>query len=57
MHVHAWHPPRRRRFVATTDNDHNELVFPNRSRNCGTNGHKQLWGTDLTCTATLGGFV
>ena len=32
MREHALHPPRRRRFVATTDSDHDEPVFPDRSR-------------------------
>ena len=32
MREHAMHPPRRRRFVATTGSDHDEPVFPNRSR-------------------------
>ena len=34
MREHAMHPPCRRRFVATTDSDHDEPVFPDRSRDC-----------------------
>ena len=30
MREHAMHPPCRRRFVATTDSDHDEPVFPDR---------------------------
>ena len=32
MREHAMHPPRRRRFVATTDSNHDEPVFPDLSR-------------------------
>ena len=51
------HPPRRRRFVATTDSDHDEPVFPDRSRGCEVDGPNQLWVADLTYIAVLGGFV
>ena len=57
MREHALHPPRRRRFVATTDSDHDEPVFPDRSRECKTDGPNQLWVADLTYIAILGGFV
>ena len=48
MREHALHPPRRRRFVATTDSDHDEPVFPDRSRDCEIDGPNQLWVADLT---------
>ena len=57
MREHALHPPRRRRFVATTDSDHDEPVFPDRSRECEIGGPNQLWVADLTYIAILGGFV
>ncbi len=57
MREHALHPPRRRRFVATTDSDHDEPVFPDRSRERDVDGPNQLWVADLTCIAILGGFV
>ena len=57
MREHALHPPRRRRFVATTDSDHDEPVFPDRSRDCEADGPNQLWVADLTYIAILGGFV
>ena len=57
MREHAMHPPRRRRFVATADSDHDEPVFPDRSRNCEVDGPDQLWVADLTYIAILGGFV
>ena len=57
MREHALHPPRRRRFVATTDSDHDEPVFPDRSREREVGGPNQLWVADLTYIAILGGFV
>ena len=57
MREHAMHPPRRRRFVATTDSDHDDPVFPDRSRDCEVDGPDQLWVADLTYIAILGGFV
>ena len=57
MREHAMHPPCRRRFVATTDSDHDEPVFPDRSRDCEIEGPNQLWVADLTYIAILGGFV
>ena len=57
MREHALHPPRRRRFVATTDSDHDEPVFPDRSREREVDGPNQLWVADLTYIAILGGFV
>ena len=48
MREHALHPPRRRRFVATTDSDHDEPVFPDRSREREVDGPNQLWVADLT---------
>ena len=46
-----------RRFVATTDSDHDEPVFPNLSREREVDGPNQLWVADLTYIAILGGFV
>ena len=46
-----------RRFVATTDSDHDEPVFPDRSRDREVDGPNQLWVADLTYIAILGGFV
>ena len=57
MREHALHPPRRRRFVATTDSDHDEPVFPDRSREREVDGPNQLWVADLTYIAILGGFL
>ena len=57
MGEHASHPPRRRRFVAITDSDHDEPVFPDRSREREVDGPNQLWIADLTYIAILGGSV
>ena len=57
MREHAMHPPHRRRFVATTDSNHDEPVFPDRSREREVDGPNQLWVADLTYIAILGGFV
>ena len=57
MREHALHPPRRRRLVATTDSDHDEPVFPDRSRDRDVEGPNQLWVADLTYISILGGFV
>ena len=57
MREHALHPPRRRRFVATTDSDQDEPVFPDRSKDREVDGPNQLWVADLTYIAILGGFV
>ena len=57
MREYVLHPARRRRFVATTDSDHDEPIFPDRSRDCKFDGPNRLWIADLTCIAILGGFV
>ena len=57
MREHGLHPPRLRRFVATTDSDHDEPIFPDRSREREIDGANQLWVADLTYIVILGGFV
>ena len=57
MREHAMHPPCRRRFATTTDSDHDEPVFPDRSKDRDVDGPNQLWVADLTYIAILGGFV
>ncbi len=53
MREHAMHPPHRRRFVATTDSNHDEPVFPDRSRDSEVDGPNQLWVADLRGSVTL----
>ena len=50
-------PKRRRRYVATTDSDHNSPIFPDRARNRPVDGPNQLWVADITYIAITGGFV
>ena len=57
MREHGLQPPRRRRFVTTTDSNHDEHVFADRSRDRVADGPNQLWVADLTYIAILGGFV
>ena len=46
MRGQAMHLPRR--LVATTDSDHDESLFLERSRKLEVNVPKQLWVADLT---------
>jgi putative transposase len=48
---------RRRRYVATTDSDHDQPIFPNRTRDMIVDGPDQLWVADLTYVAIAMGFV
>ena len=50
-------PRRRRRFVATTDSDHNLPVFPNLDREVVPDGPNQVWNPDITYVAVAAGFV
>ena len=43
MREHGLQPKRRRRFVITTDSDHNGPIFPNLARNMALEGPNQLW--------------
>jgi putative transposase len=59
MRAHGLNPENRRRFVVTTDSDHDQPIFPDRTRElaapvCGPN---QLWVADLTYVAIASGFV
>lgn len=57
MREHGLHPPRRRRFVATTDSDHDLPIFPDRRGEIVVDGPNRLWVADLTYVAIVGGFV
>ena len=48
LREHDMHPPRRRRFVTTTDSDPDAPVFPDHSKDCELNGPYRLWVADLT---------
>ena len=48
---------RRRRFVATTDSDHDNPIFPDLARDRIVDGPNQLWVADITYIAIATGFV
>lgn len=42
---------------ATTDSDHDQPIFPDRSKDIILDGPDQLWVADLTYVAIVGGFA
>ncbi|MER8899551.1 IS3 family transposase [Mesorhizobium sp. M0676] len=57
MREHDLQPRIRRRFIATTDSDHELPIFPNLAKNVTPDGQNQLWVSDITCVAIAAGFV
>src|SRR6266567_618783 len=57
MREHDLQPKRRRRFVATTDSDHDCPIFPDLTHNRIVDGPNQLWVADITYIAIATGFV
>ncbi len=57
MRAHDLQPRRRCRYVATTNSDHEEPIFPNRAAERVPDGPDQLWVADITYVAILAGFV
>ena len=57
MREHDLQPRVRRRYVATTDSDHDGPIFPNRARDMQLDGPNQLWVSDITYIAITAGFV
>jgi len=57
MRDHNLQPKRRRRFVATTDSNHDGLIFPDLTRDTMVNGPNQIWVADITYIAIATGFV
>ena len=47
----------KRRFVVTTDGDHDGPIFPNLAKDMVPTGPDQLWVADLTYIRVLSGFV
>ena len=47
----------KRRFVVTTDGDHDGPIFPNLAKDTVPTGPDQLWVADLTYIRILSGFV
>src|SRR3954447_24500676 len=57
MREHDLQPRRRRRYVATTDGEHDLPIFPNLAREIVPDGPDQLWVADITYLAIPTGFV
>jgi putative transposase len=57
MREHNLQPKRRRRYVATTDSDHDSPIFRNLARDRAVDDPNQLWVADLTYIVIAGGFV
>jgi putative transposase len=57
MREHDLQPKRQRRFVATTDSDHDCPIFPDLAHNRIVDGPNQLWVADITYIAIATGFV
>jgi putative transposase len=57
MREHDLQPRMRRRYVATTDSDHDHPIFGNLAKDKVVNGPNQLWVADITYVAVTAGFV
>ena len=57
MREHDLQPRRRRRYVATTDSDHDQPIYPNRTKDLTIDGPNQLWVADITYVAVVEGFA
>ena len=57
MREHELQPKRRRRYVVTTDSNHDGLIFPDHARDLIVEGPNQLWVADITYIAIATGFV
>jgi putative transposase len=57
MRLHGMQVRPRRRYVATTDSDHDGPIFPNLAKDMVPDGPDQLWVADITYVAIAAGFV
>jgi len=57
MREQGLQPKVRRRFVATTDSNHDGPIFPDLAKDIMPTGRDQLWVADLTYVAIQGGFA
>jgi putative transposase len=57
MRLHGLQVRPRRRYMATTDSDHDSPIFPNLAKDVVPDGPDQLWVADITYIAVATGFV
>jgi putative transposase len=57
MREHDLQPRQHRRYVATTDSDHDQPIYPNRTKDLTIDGANQLWVADITYVAIVEGFA
>ena len=57
MRLHGLQVRPRRRYVATTDSDHDGPIFPNLANDMAPDRPDQLWVADITYIAIATGFV
>jgi putative transposase len=57
MRENALNPRRKRRYVVTTDSDHDSPIYPNVARDFEVHGPDQLWAADITYVAIATGFA
>jgi putative transposase len=57
MRLHGMQVRPRRRYVATTDSNHDGPIFPNLAKDLKPDGPDQLWVSDITFVAIATGFV
>jgi putative transposase len=57
MRENDLNPKRKRRYVATTDSDHDSPIYPNVAGAFEVHGPDQLWVGDITYVAIATGFV
>ena len=57
MREHTLNPKQHRRFIATTDSDHDYPIFPDLAKNMMPDSPNQLWVADITYVTIATGFV
>ena len=57
MREHTLNPKQHRRFIATTDSDHDYPIFPDLAKTMTPDGPNQLWVADITYVAITTSFV